>query len=78
MTSIDDMNGSYKQGDTVVVPDPIADDLWDHSFVGSVRRLWNDWELEPPHGVDMATVQDQDGDCFDIECRRLDRWRSEG
>jgi len=45
-----------KRGDFVLVGEPMADDLHEHQFTGTV--------VEVSGGV--VTVEDQDGDCFDV------------
>ena len=47
--------------DSVVVPEPNEGDIHCHGFVGSVVAV----------SGEFATVEDQDGDCFDIELNRL-------
>lgn len=51
----------FDLGDEVVVPDPNDDDLHQHSFVGTIKDIKDD----------IATVEDGDGDCWDIEIDRL-------
>lgn len=60
----------FMVGTFVLAPDPVAgsDDAWSHEFEGTIVRLWTDVERgETP----MATVRDQDDDCFDVELHRL-------
>lgn len=48
----------------VEVPDPdVNEDIWNHSFVGSVLSI-------DENGY--VTVEDGDGDCFMVECERLE------
>ena len=61
---MNDKNGKvFGRGLTLVdVPEPEANDLWSHSFTGTVvcaRGLY-------------VTVRDQDDDCWDIEPIRLE------
>lgn len=50
-------------GDSVVVPDPESiNEVYTHSFTGTVKQVKND----------IATVEDQYGDCFDIDIKRLE------
>jgi hypothetical protein len=57
-----DKNGQeLKIGQTVLVPDPMPDDLWLHSFAGTVESL-STW----------ASVVDGDGDCWDVDFKRLE------
>ena len=51
----------FEIGDSVIVPDPIEGDIHNHSFVGSIV----DFKGE------LATVEDMEGNCFDIEIERL-------
>lgn len=67
--SSSDNTKGYREGDHVVVPDPIpgSDDAWCHSFVGSIYSLWLDWDTN----LNMLTVADMDGDLFDVEYDRV-------
>lgn len=48
-----------KIGDVVIVPAPSEkDDIHSHSFLGSVKAI-------------VVVVEDQDGNCFDIDVARL-------
>ena len=48
----------------VEVPDPnVNEDAWNHSFVGSILCI----DLNG-----YITVEDMDGDCFTVECERLE------
>jgi len=49
-------------GDTVEVPEPGADDLWKNSFKGTIVEFKDE----------MAVVEDQDGNCWDVEMVRLE------
>lgn len=53
---------NFTRGDIVDVPDPLAGDIWNNSFVGEVRKVKD--------GV--ATVVDQEDNAFDVECDRLE------
>lgn len=48
---------NLKVGDSVKVAEPNADDLWNHSFKGTVKALH----------ASHVTVEDGDGDCFDVD-----------
>ncbi len=51
-----------ENGTEITMPDPsLPDDAWRHSFVGKVVG----------YHEDLVTVEDMDGDCFDIEPSRL-------
>lgn len=51
-----------KAGDTVLVPNPKKNDMWNHGFVGQVDGFrYND-----------VVVVDGEGDCFQIESNRLE------
>ena len=50
-----------KVGSSVIVPVPLFDELHDHEFAAIVVAV-NDGFL---------TVEDQDGDCFDVEAERV-------
>jgi len=45
-----------KIGDFVLVGEPMADDLHEHQFTGTVVDI----------SGSIVTVEDQDGDCFDV------------
>jgi len=62
-SDIIDMDTEFDINDEVEVPDPNPDgtDLHNHSFVGTIVSIFGD----------IATVEDGDGDCFDIELNRL-------
>lgn len=51
-----------KVGSFVLVPDPIESDIHNHEFLGVVVGIKGEY----------ATVEDGDGDCFDIEIERLE------
>ena len=53
--------GSIQEGDFVLVPEPNNTDIHNHEFTGEVISISNG----------IATVEDGDGDCFDIEIERL-------
>ena len=59
--------GGYKEisslqvGDFVLVPEPDNTDIHNHEFTGEVIAITNG----------IVTVEDGDGDCFDIEIERL-------
>lgn len=55
---------AFRKGDTVIVPNPEKeDDTWVLSFTGTV--------LGVKEGTRLIVIQDQDGDCWDIEPERL-------
>ena len=61
-----EMNGykevsSLQVGDFVLVPEPDNTDIHNHEFTGEVIAITNG----------IVTVEDGDGDCFDIEIERL-------
>jgi hypothetical protein len=57
-----DKNGNILEvGQTVIVPEPMPDDLWEHSFTGRIDSL-SLW----------ATVIDQEGDAWDVDFKRLE------
>ena len=49
-------------GSFVLVPDPNESDIHNHEFLGVVVSIRGEY----------ATVEDGDGDCFDIEIERLE------
>jgi hypothetical protein len=51
-----------KVGSFVLVPDPNETDIHNHEFQGVVVNIKGEY----------ATVEDGDGDCFDIEIKRLE------
>ena len=53
-------------GDSVIVPEPLEDDIWNNEFVGTTVAKRPDED-----GVWLITVEDQRGDCFDVEESRL-------
>ena len=58
----DAKGNTLKIGDSVLVPSPTSqDDLHSHEFIGTVINF-------RPF---LITVEDQDGDCFDVEPNRL-------
>lgn len=50
-----------KLGSRVSVPDPKADDCWNHSFIGHVIQIKSK----------MAIVMDQADDCYSVDVDRL-------
>lgn len=59
-----DVNGKeIKAGDSVIVPDPEAGDLWNHSHTATVVGT---------RGGILFTVVDQDDNHWDIEAYRLE------
>ena len=59
-----DKNGKLiDNGSTVEAPDPDETDIHQHSFVGTVVGV---------RGINLLTVEDGDGNCFDIEANRLE------
>ena len=66
ITIFGEMNGykevsSLQVGDFVLVPEPDNTDIHNHEFTGEVIAITNG----------IVTVEDEDGDCFDIEIERL-------
>lgn len=60
-----DMNNvQIYYGDTIRVPDPKLNDLWDHEFVGTAVNSKQNGDI---------TVQDEDGNCFDIESNIVEK-----
>lgn len=53
--------GSLQVGEFVLVPEPDDTDIHNHEFTGEVIAITNG----------IVTVEDEDGDCFDIEIERL-------
>ncbi len=51
-------------GTKVRVEEPEGDDMWNNEFVGTVKAVKKPWKL--------YTIEDQDGDCFDVELRKLE------
>jgi hypothetical protein len=60
-SDITNVTPDFEIGDEVEVPDPNDSDIHNHSFVGSIVGFRGE----------LATVEDMDGDCFDIEVERL-------
>lgn len=58
----DKLNLLICKGDVVIVPAPIETDLHKNEFVGIVVSVSNDY----------ITVEDCEGDCFDIEPNRIE------
>jgi hypothetical protein len=60
-------------GDAVLVPDPDPKlgDLWNHSFGGLVEEFRTTRIEGTKHKLELVTVIDGNGDCFDIEPERL-------
>jgi len=60
-------------GDSVIVPEPLEDDIWNNEFVGTTVEKRPDED-----GVWLITVEDQEGNCFDVEESRLKllTWKS--
>jgi hypothetical protein len=54
-------------GDNVEIPDPKDDgsDLWNNEFTGQIVNIYN------TNNIIYATVEDGEGDCFDIEAERV-------
>ena len=53
-----DMNNSIiKFGNTVRIPEPTPNDLWQHEFVATVINYSENGDI---------TVEDQDGDCYQM------------
>lgn len=53
-------------GDSVIVPDPHHEDGWNHSFSATVKGFKPDTD-----GTSLVTVEDQEGNCWDVELDRL-------
>jgi hypothetical protein len=47
----------FEIGDEVIVDDPRPNDLWNHSFSGTVKAF----------RYGCIVVEDQDGDCWDVD-----------
>jgi hypothetical protein len=62
----DNDEDKFNIGDSVIVPNPLHEDPWDHSFTGTIKAFKEDTD-----GTHLATVEDQEGDCWDIEVSRL-------
>ena len=60
-SDITNVTPEFEMGDSVEVPDPNDSDIHNHSFVGTIIAFKGE----------LATVEDMDGDCFDIEIERL-------
>jgi hypothetical protein len=59
---MEDANGkTLNTLDWVIVPDPNETDLHNNGFVGQIVHI----------GDEFVTVEDGNGDCFDIEPERL-------
>ena len=52
-------------GDIVTVSAPSVDDLWENEFTGTVVRI------KSSNFKVFIVVEDQDGDCFDVECEKV-------
>jgi hypothetical protein len=52
----------FQVGDFVLVPDPNESDIHNHEFLGVIKLIRGEY----------ATIEDGDGDCFDIELDRLE------
>jgi len=67
-TGLKDSNGDVIYvGNTVAVPDPEVNDLWNHSFTATVQNR---------KSPNLVTVIDQAGDAWDVEtCRITILWR---
>ncbi len=59
--TIDKNNFLINIGDPVLVPQPNDSDLHNHEFLGTVISIDK-----------YVTVEDSEGDCFDIEPERLE------
>lgn len=62
-TGVDLYGNEIVKGDNVVVPDPNDTDIHQHSFVGYVLSISD---------AGICTIEDSEGDCFDIEDNRLE------
>lgn len=56
------MPHSFSIGESVFVPVPEDNDIWMDEFAGTIVMF---------KGDDLAVVEDQDGDCWDVELYRL-------
>lgn len=54
-------------GDNVDMPEPsdFLGDMWQHEFTGYIKNIYES------NNVIYASVEDGDGDCFDIEAERI-------
>ena len=52
----------FQVNDFVLVPEPNESDIHNHEFLGVIKVIKGEY----------ATVEDMDGDCFDIELDRLE------
>jgi hypothetical protein len=50
-------------GTKVIVDNPEEDDMWNQEFQGTVKAVKEPWKL--------YTIEDQDGDCFDVDLWKL-------
>lgn len=62
-----------KAGDCVIVPDPTANDIWNHEFQGHIISIC-DGTMKPiktPDEDSFAIVKDQDDNTFVVKINRL-------
>lgn len=67
-----DINGNkIKFKDSVIMPDPKDDDNWSHGgFLATVVDVL-EMSTQGPATVEMLTVEDSDGDFFNVEPNRV-------
>lgn len=53
-----------KVGSSVIVGEPLFDELHKHSFIGTVVAV----------NGGIVTVEDQDGDCFDVDVKKVESY----
>jgi len=56
----------YTKRDSVLMPEPEPDDMWNESFPGIIVGFRPDTD-----GTRLAVVEDDNGDCWDIDVARL-------
>ena len=56
------MNRKVRVGDNVVVPDSKNDDIWNHSFQGTIIDILDNGNV---------IIEDNDNDCFEVNVKRL-------
>lgn len=52
-------------GDDVDMPEPTKLDMWNYCFTGRIDKFWQ------INNIIYVTVEDMEGDCWDIEAERL-------
>ena len=53
---------TLKKNQSVIVKDPNTNDLWNHSFSGTIIKV----------SKNSCVVEDQDGDCFEVSKDQLE------